>query len=235
MSTMFFLYCVVLIFLISFTSGEEGVFDKIKAGLKNAKGYLETAKNIADLVSKSLRQKDTTKKRGDDTDFSEKQNKPFETINVVSTFFKLLGLDSTKMTAVAVNSFIFVAQVISELFKLTPKVIHAKTVSDETDLSGPMKLITDNGNEKIQNLLQQAYDKSLPSKLIELTKGFDSSCVRLLVCKTSPVIWAAQKSLKNQMINHRDISSWLPSREKFEEYSDICDENHSDCNINFHL
>jgi hypothetical protein len=90
-----------------------GMFDKIKAGLQNARNYLETAKDIADLVSESLRTKETENKRGDDADFTNKEeSKPFEITNIITTFFRLLGLDSKKMTAVTVNSFIFFAQMV---------------------------------------------------------------------------------------------------------------------------
>ena len=86
----------------------------------------------------------------------------------------------------------------------------------------------------MQNLLKQAQDKYLPNRLIDQVDGFDSSCIRLLLCKTSPIIWAAQKSLENGSINgRRDLTSWLPPRDKFEEYSDECDDKHTDCKLDF--
>lgn len=55
-------------------------------------------------------------------------------------------------------------------------------------------------------------------------------CVKLLMCKTSPIIWAAQKSLKNKTyIGKRDLTFWLPSKEEFEEYSDKCNDINDDC------
>ncbi|XP_017762641.1 PREDICTED: uncharacterized protein LOC108552542, partial [Eufriesea mexicana] len=86
-----------------------GVLDKIKAGLEYATNYLETAKDIADLVAKSL-DRNQEKRRGEGED--GKKSETFGPSNVVSAFFRLLGLDSQKITAIAVNSVIFLAQMV---------------------------------------------------------------------------------------------------------------------------
>lgn len=86
------------------------VLDKIKTGLRYASNYLETAKDIADLVSKSLGRKQK-QKRGEDENDDTKQ--PFGPSNLVSAFFHLIGLDSQKVTAIAVNSVIFLAQMVN--------------------------------------------------------------------------------------------------------------------------
>ncbi|XP_014209315.1 uncharacterized protein LOC106639985 [Copidosoma floridanum] len=226
-------YFSFLVVSVPCALANEGVLDKIKAGLQNARNYLETARDIADLVSKSLRSGQTQKKRGDDANFGDNQyNKPFEPTNLVSTFFRLLGLDSKKVTAVAINSFIFFAQMISEFFKITPKVEHARSLNKDDSFMEPIRLITESDNEKVQNLFQQAKDKNLPDRLALYANNLESSCVKLLLCKTSPIIWAAQKSLKNNSRSvKRDLTSWLPSIEEFEDYSDVCDDKHTDCPI----
>lgn len=88
------------------------VLDKIKTGLHYASNYLETAKDIADLVSKSLghNKQKQKQKRGEDADDEMKQ--PFGPSNLISAFFRLIGLDSPKVAAIAVNSFIFLAQMV---------------------------------------------------------------------------------------------------------------------------
>lgn len=85
------------------------VLDKIKAGLQYASNYLETAKDIADLVSKSLGHKQKQKRGEDEND--EKQ--PFGPSNFVSAFFRLIGFDSQKVAAIAVNSVVFLAQMVN--------------------------------------------------------------------------------------------------------------------------
>ena len=79
-------------------------------------------------------------------------------------------------------------------------------------------------------MLNQAQDETLPEQLIERMDGLDSSCIRLLICKTSPIIHAAQISLKNEYpVQLRQITSWLPTKEQFEDNSEACEQNHTDC------
>ena len=80
--------------------------------MEYATNYLETAKNIADLVAKSLNSKQK-ERRGEDDETEEKEN--FGPSNVMSAFFRLFGLDSQKVTAIAVNSVIFLAQMVRYL------------------------------------------------------------------------------------------------------------------------
>lgn len=87
------------------------MLDKIKNGLKYAKNYLETAKTIADLVSKSLNQQNN-QKRGDEGINHDEASKHRDSGNLASAFFRLLGLDSPKIAAIAVNSAIFLAQMV---------------------------------------------------------------------------------------------------------------------------
>ena len=85
---------------------------------------------------------------------------------------------------------------------------------------------------QIQNLVQQAKNPALPEELIDRLDGLDSACVRLLMCKTSPIILAAQNSLMNKTLDKKfDITSWLPSKELFEDNADSCEEQHFDCKI----
>lgn len=86
---------------------------KIKAGLQSASNYLETAKDIADLVSKSLRPKEDKKEKIRKSD-SNVNNLP-KTMGLdmfISWFFRLLGLDSQKVAAMAVNSVLYLAQMV---------------------------------------------------------------------------------------------------------------------------
>lgn len=80
--------------------------------MQYATNYLETAKDIADLVSKSLGHK---QRRGEDGNNEAKP--PFGPSNLVSAFFRLFGLDSPKIAAIAVNSVIFLAQMVNNLCK----------------------------------------------------------------------------------------------------------------------
>ncbi|XP_012226464.2 uncharacterized protein [Linepithema humile] len=206
----------------------EDVLDKIKSGLQYATNYLETAKDIADLVSKSLGHKE---RRGEDGSNEAKQ--PFGPSNLVSAFLRLFGLDSPKVAAIAVNSVIFLAQMISSLFGLKlPQNNNARNIADKDLAWDPLKFILDNKNEKIQNLVDQAKDPNLPNQLIASMSSSDSACIRLLLCKSSLVIRTVQNSLNNKSQNYiHGITAWLPSVEEFEANSDKCESKHTDCSL----
>lgn len=88
------------------------MFDKIKTGFRYANDYLEIVKDVANLVSQSLNpEKEESSKRGDHE--GDEKNQDFGPTNVISAFFRLLGLDSQKIAAIAVNSVIFLAQMVS--------------------------------------------------------------------------------------------------------------------------
>ncbi|XP_043288083.1 uncharacterized protein [Venturia canescens] len=241
---------LLTIFLQSFlvrASEKEGVFDKIKSGLQYATDYLKTAKEIADLVSRSLghrnndrnhskgeeeanRNRKNDEKRGDDSGRDDGRSKNSKTPNLLSGFFRLLGLDSPRIAAIAVNSVIFLAQMISSLFEVKPKLVEESRARSDESLFDPLDFIVENKNEKVQSLVEQAKDPRLPIHLIEKLDGPNSACVRLFICKSSPIILAAQNSLKNRTVERRfDITSWLPRMEDFEDNADRCDEKHDDC------
>lgn len=89
-----------------------------------------------------------------------------------------------------------------------------------------------NSVRQIRNLIDQAKNPNLPNQLIARMAGPDSACIRLLVCKSSPVIRAAQNSLNNKSQDHMPrLIAWLPPKEEFETNSDECEDNHTDCNL----
>ncbi|XP_053997056.1 uncharacterized protein LOC128886335 [Hylaeus anthracinus] len=229
--------CIICVYVVASCAAtlpekNDGVLDKIKVGLEYATNYLETAKDIADLVARSLGRKQK-EKLGEDSDTKEKGS--FLPSGIMSAFFRLVGLDSQKVTAIAVNSVIFLAQMISSMFGLNPpKGNIARDLDDEDEASSwnPANIIMESKNERIQKLIEQAHDENLPSELIERVDGVDSACIRLLLCKTSPVIRAAQSFLKNKTRSKsRRMTSWLPSRDEFEENSDHCENTHTDCSL----
>jgi len=107
------------------------VLDKIKAGLQYASDYLETAKDIADLVARSLGHKQKQKyKPGQDGGDETKQS--FGPSNLVSAFFRLIGFDSQKIVAITINSVVFLAQMVTtrwfaEITEFTNSQVNPKT------------------------------------------------------------------------------------------------------------
>lgn len=62
--------------------------------------------------------------------------------------------------------------------------------------------------------------------------GSNSACIRLLLCKLSPIIKAAQNSLNNKSQDYMyRMIAWLPSKEEFETNSNECEEKYTDCQL----
>ncbi|KAK0163145.1 hypothetical protein PV327_006853 [Microctonus hyperodae] len=212
----------------------DGVLEKLKNGLKYARNYLETAKEIADLVANSLKQNNNDKKRGDEYVKNDKMPKGNYYDNLTSAFFRLLGLDSPKIAAITVNSAIFLAQLINSLMKDNKEVNKESEENINKDESNfdPLKFVMNTRNERIQNLLKQSQNPQLPEQIIDHLDVIDSSCVRLLMCKITPIILHAQESLKNKTVNRKfDLTSWLPDKQLFEDNGDNCEEKFLDCKI----
>lgn len=97
----------------SVESSEEvssGVMGKIKNGFKMATKLLglDRAQGVAQLVSETF---------GGGSHHNPKYKKQSDqnSQNLFSGFFRLLGLDAGKLGAIAINGFIFIAQMVSTL------------------------------------------------------------------------------------------------------------------------
>jgi hypothetical protein len=89
---------------------------------------LETAKDIADLVARSLGHKQKQKqKRGEDTADETKQS--FGPSNLVSAFFRLIGFDSQKIVAITINSVVFLAQMVTTRWFASQKLQISKLIA----------------------------------------------------------------------------------------------------------
>ncbi|XP_063976098.1 uncharacterized protein LOC135161990 [Diachasmimorpha longicaudata] len=232
MSIIFGLCCVILVRQNTATASDnEGVLEKIKNGIKYSKNYLDTAKEIADLVAESLGHK-LRKPKGDQNNEFHKSSKPLDSGNIASAFFRLLGLDSTRIAAIAVNSAIFLAHMISSLFNINAGRSTGRDTQEPPNMFNLLGFFMNTKNERLHNLVQQAQSPDLPKQLIDHVDVLDSACIRLLLCKISPVISAVQKSLNDQLSNNRrQLTSWLPKRETFEKNSHVCEKRYLDCNI----
>ncbi|XP_014601239.1 PREDICTED: uncharacterized protein LOC106785365 [Polistes canadensis] len=218
-----------------------GMLDKIKTGLRYANDYLEIVKDVTNLVSKSFNSDDKryTSKRGDPEEDEPNKNQDFRPTNLISAFFRLFGLDSQKIAAIAVNSVIFLAQMISSLFDLPPvktdkvdRSVEDESNDESTPPWDPLKFILENKNDKMRILLDEARNDALTDKLMDTIDGFDSACIRLLLCKTSIVIKSVQQSLKNKKSNGiGSFTAWFPSKEDFERNSDECEDKYTDCRL----
>lgn len=87
---------------------------------------------------------------------------------------------------------------------------------------------------QMTKLIEEARNEALPDRLMDTIDGFDSACIRLLLCKASIVIRSAQESLKKKKKKSngiRSFTAWLPSKEDFERNSDECEDKYTDCRL----
>lgn len=100
---------VTTVFCFSFSNDDatSGVFGKLKTGLKLAGQFLglDTASEVAKLVTESFAK---PSRKGDTANSGT---------NIFSGFFRILGLESSKIGAIAVNAIVFFAQLVSTFFQ----------------------------------------------------------------------------------------------------------------------
>lgn len=90
------------------------MIDTIIATVNHARTYFDVAKEVTNLVSESLNFK--TKDRTDMKSFQPENDHSFLKHSFVDGFFRMLKLDSSKVIAIAVNSVIFLAQLVNHRF-----------------------------------------------------------------------------------------------------------------------
>ncbi|XP_037928949.1 uncharacterized protein LOC119663417 [Teleopsis dalmanni] len=118
----------------------------------------------------------------------------------------------------------------------------------------PVDWFLENPNEKMKQLLTEITDKNLSDKVITMieekeTEPGQAGCIKMLMCKTSPIIWGMQKSVNERLnknstneVNTKDRDAQqdfnakalfkdLPSLSEFRAHSDICEKRYgSYCN-----
>ncbi|CAH0561028.1 unnamed protein product [Brassicogethes aeneus] len=199
------------------------VLGKIKSGFQMAGKLLglEQAKGVANLVSQAFGKNNRKDEKGNNGG------------NVFSGFLRVLGFDAKRISAIAINAIIFVAQMISSSLKLTsPSELTQARYSPGTPFDWLL------GNSRVANLLTYTNDKNLPNQVIEYLKenslDEETGCLQLLVCKGSPFIWNMQKALKNSgnetvPKGPKAMFAHLPSIEEVADYGDRCERRHPYC------
>ncbi|KAF5302165.1 hypothetical protein FQR65_LT08588 [Abscondita terminalis] len=217
-------YC--LGYLTENADTSSGVFGKIKAGIEIAGKYLgfDPENSLAQMVSETFSGKHTKTQREEPSHF-----------NVFSGFLRLLGLDTKKISAIAVNAIIFVAQLISS--SLSRPVPSQLTAARKLNHGTPYDWIINNSH--VSDILGTAKHSDLPSNIVEYIKdrGLDeeTDCLQLLICKSTPLIWGMQKTVNSSIDDipkgKAALFANLPSIQEFADYGDLCENKHPYCTI----
>ncbi|XP_021928943.1 uncharacterized protein LOC110834270 isoform X2 [Zootermopsis nevadensis] len=201
---------------------------------------LNTAQGVANLVSSSLlKARPQWLREGSDTSFEH---------GLFSGFFRLLGLDSTKLGAIALNAIIFIAQLISNsLIQKSSQTASGRSSYNEELEGSPVSWILDNPTVQLRDLLNRAQDQELADEVIRIIQerytDEETGCIQVLVCKSSPFVRGMQKAVRALLNNEEDTKGWsrltpiqrmysdLPTMQEVIENGDQCEDRFPVCQI----
>ncbi|XP_055690294.1 uncharacterized protein LOC129793859 [Lutzomyia longipalpis] len=123
--------------------------------------------------------------------------------------------------------------------------------TDETPRSGsPLDWILTNPSPHLNKLMNDARDRNLPQRLVELVTGGQSSkwtegeCILRLLCKSSPFVWAMQRVIGDRIdgVDQQEnetqngslletIMKNLPDAKEFDLHGDACEERYPNCRV----
>lgn len=102
----------------------------------------------------------------------------------------------------------------------------------------------------LAHTLNELRNSSLPENLVEMfasmeEKDGDADCVKLLVCKTSPIIWGMQRACNDsidpdEQTDEIDESygkglnsfyKYLPDMKEFSTHGDACESRYDGCKV----
>ncbi|KAJ3657921.1 hypothetical protein Zmor_009697 [Zophobas morio] len=216
------LVVLILALVASSACEERTVFGKLKSGFQLAGKLLgiDEANGVAQLVSEAFGK---SHKKGDGAE---------GTGNIFSGFLRILGFDSKKIGAIAVNAIIFVAQLISSSLSRprVSQITEGRTLRDGTPLDWMMS------SPEVMRMFQHIKDRDLPDHIIMYIKeralDEDSDCVQLLICKGAPFVWGMQRVLDGNSTTVKGAKSlyaFLPTLEDVIDHADTCDRKHPYC------
>lgn len=114
----------------------------------------------------------------------------------------------------------------------------------------PLDWILESKSPVLADTINELRNSSLPQKLVELfasmeEKSGDADCIKLLLCKTSPLIWGMQRACNDsfepdEQIDESDEHSgkglnsffkYLPDMQEFSCHGDACESRYKECKI----
>ncbi|CAD7006642.1 uncharacterized protein LOC105664882 [Ceratitis capitata] len=223
--------------------------------------------------------------KGESEEQSNKRIKPFDfsTSRFVTGVLRMVGFDATKLGALAINALVMIAEVIGNAFtsparEHTPSPTFFDYFADgvpdalrvgERETHQPRALregtpidwYLENPDEGMRRTLDDALDSELAERItqmianVEQQSGGQGGCLKMLMCKSSPIIWGMQRSVservagkatnatepeapsKEGMQPKKIFSSEVffahfPTLQEFRKHSTVCDERFRDeCNL----
>ncbi|XP_017085245.1 uncharacterized protein LOC108117371 [Drosophila eugracilis] len=180
----------------------------------------------------------------------------FDSGKLFTNMLKMVGFDTQKLGALALNALIMVAQAIgSSLMQVTQggglsSVDASETLYEPTDhrprslsMGSPIDWFMQRSDGYSKKLLKDIMDRDLPEYIVEMieakenpAEGKNAGCLKLLMCKGKPIIWGMQNSLKKRLageeeemesyLNKRIFFKYLPSLADFRVHSASCEKKY---------
>ncbi|XP_065347513.1 uncharacterized protein LOC135944461 [Cloeon dipterum] len=174
---------------------------------------VDMADRVASLVSNGIGNRAQFKNQQQKSQKQEQQQSPGP--GLFGGFMRLLGLDSTRLGAIAVNAFIYVSEMIAATLTKRTAINRSGTWSafsrdtkdDEEPAGTPFSWLLDNASPKVTEALKLALNPELPEILITLLKGRSkrsldtlsnegpTHCLQRLMCQISPVMHGMQQAV----------------------------------------
>ncbi|KAL3267398.1 hypothetical protein HHI36_011527 [Cryptolaemus montrouzieri] len=201
------------------------MFGKLKSGLQMAGKFLgiDKAKGVADLVSDAFGK--SNNRKGDEDAGG----------NIFSGFLRMLGFDAKRIGAIAINSIVFVAHLISKSLARSRPFLRSEV--EKLPSGSPFEWVRDKPEVKSQ--LSYMTNPVLPNDIIEYIKerslDENTDCIQLLICKSSPFIWGMQRSLSGENSTVSGVQAlfqFLPTVDEFLKNGDKCEKQHPYCFLN---
>ncbi|EDW36749.1 GL18431 [Drosophila persimilis] len=186
----------------------------------------------------------------------------FDSGQLLTNMLRMVGFDARKLGALALNAIIMIAQAIGNtLMQATrggaggnngaafegPEALYEPNDHQPRSLSmgSPIDWFLQRPGTHSKRLLGRIMDRDLPEHILDmieskedLERGHEAGCLKMLMCKSKPIIWGMQNSLKKRLAgepelpeeqeNHNFFNKgiffkFLPSLKDFKEHSAGCE------------
>ncbi|XP_020817138.1 uncharacterized protein LOC110190823 [Drosophila serrata] len=187
----------------------------------------------------------------------------FDSGQIFTNMLRMVGFDTRKLGALALNAIIMIAQAIgSTLMQATrggggtsidaPDALFEPNEHRPRSLSmgSPIDWFLQRPDRYSKRLLKDIMDRDLPEHIVDIIEakeekgnGQKAGCLKLLMCKSQPIIWGMQDSLKKRLageaeededtdsyFNKQIFFKYLPKIEDFREHGASCEKKyHEEC------
>ncbi|XP_017005507.2 uncharacterized protein [Drosophila takahashii] len=143
----------------------------------------------------------------------------FDSGQIFTNMLRMVGFDTRKLGALALNALIMVAQAIgSTLVQATrggkgPSIDASESLFEPSDhrprslsMGSPIDWFMQRSDRHSKRLIRDIMDRDLPEYIVDMIEskekpeeGRNAGCLKLLMCKGKPIIWGMQESLKKRL------------------------------------